>query len=233
MSISNKKRIVTNVLLACGILYALLNIGADIIAAMSWEGYNYFNQAASELTAIGAPTRPFVVPLLITCQLLVITFSIGVLRSAGKKRALRTTAILLVIYGIVGLTSLLFPMNLPGAERSFTDTMHLVFGGMAVLLMMLFIGFGATALGKVFRIYSILTIFTILVFGAWAGMQGTQIAAGPVPWFGVIERLSYYSPMHWVLVLSIVLLYSQRITLWGDFRNRNIMDLRPQELTAE
>jgi len=107
-----------------------------------------------------------------------------------------------------------------------TNTMHLVFGGMAVLLMMLFIGFGAAARGKVFRIYSILTILTILGFGAWAGMQGTQIAAGPVPWFGVIERVSYYSPMHWVFVLAAVLLCAQANAPQWSISNREMVNLQ-------
>jgi hypothetical protein len=207
MSISNKTWMITKVLLICGILSSLLCIGTDILAAISWEGYSYTDRAASELTAIGAPTRPFVVPLLIVCQVLLIAFGTGVLGLAGKRRALHTTAILLVIFGVVSLISFFFPLHLPGAQRTLTDTMHLVFGGMAVLLMILFIGFGAAARGNGFRIYSILTILAILVFGAWAGLLGPQEAAGlPSPWFGVIERVSYYAPFVWVLVLAVVLL---------------------------
>ena len=210
MSISGKTWTVRNVLLVCGTLSSLLCIGTDILAAMSWEGYSYTDQAVSELAAIGAPTRSFVVPLLITCGVLVIAFGMGVLASAGKKRALRTAGILLVMFGVVSLASLFFPMNLRGAEQSFSGIMHLVFTGVNVLLIMLFIGFGAAALGKGFRIYSIVTILALLVFGALAGLQGPQIAGGlPTPWYGVIERVSYYSPYLWVLVFSVLLLRAQ------------------------
>lgn len=202
---------VRKILLVCGILFSLLLIGTDIIAAMSWEGYSYTGQSASELSAIGAPTRPFVVPLYITDAVLGIAFGIGVLGLAGKKRALRITGILMVIFGVVSVSnSLFFPMNLRGTEQSFTGTMHLIFTGVNVLLMMLFIGFGAAARAKGFRIYSMGTILAMLVFGALAGMQATRVGAGlTTPWLGVIERVSYYSPYLWVLVFAIVLLRAQ------------------------
>lgn len=201
------RRMARKVLLVCGILSSLLCIGTDILAAMSWEGYSYTDQAVSELTAIGAPTRPFVISLLIVVQVLGITFGTGVWRAAGKKRTLRITGILLVLFGVIGLISFFFPMNPRGAERSFTDTMHLTFGGVAVLLIVLFIVFGAIAFGKWFRLYSVLTILVILVFGALAGLQGPQVPSGlPTPWMGVMERVSYYLPYLWMLVFAVVLL---------------------------
>ena len=74
----------------------------------------------------------------------------------------------------------------------------------------MFIGFGATAFGKGFRIYSILTIVTTLVFGILAGMQTAQVGEGlPTPRLGVIERVSYYPPYLWVLVFSVFLMRAQ------------------------
>lgn len=46
------------VLLVCGILAALAQVGTDLLGGMLWKGYNFASQAISELTAIGAPTRP-------------------------------------------------------------------------------------------------------------------------------------------------------------------------------
>lgn len=203
----------TKILLVFGIISSLLCIGTDIIAAMSWEGYSYRDQAVSELGAVGAPTRSLTVPLAITFELLVIAFGVGVLRSAGKKSALRITGILLAIFGVVSLTSFLFPMNPRGVEQSFTGSMHLIFTGVAILLMLLFIGFGAATRGKGFRIYSIVTIMTMLIFGVLAMMQAPQVEAGlPTPWLGVIERVSYYSPQLWILVFAILLFHDQRST---------------------
>ncbi len=195
-------------LLICGILSSLLYVGTDILAAMQWEGYSYTSQAVSELMAIGAPTRPLVVSLFTIYNMLVIAFGLGIRAMDSRKRALRFTGILLMVYGIVGQAALLFfPMNLRGAEKSITDTMHIIFTGVIVLLILLFIGFGAAALGKRFRLYSMATILILVVFGVVSGSQASRFAVQlPTPWLGVIERVNIYSAMLWVLVLAVTLL---------------------------
>jgi len=190
---------------------SVLYIGTDILLSMSWQGYSYPNQAVSELSAIGAPTRPFWLAMSFLFNPLVIAFGIGVWRAAGQKRALRITGILLMVWGVLGLVWLPFPMSPRGAERSFTDTMHIVMTGVTVPLMMVFIGFGAAARGKWFRLYSILTILAMLGFGALTGMLAPGIDTGQTPWMGLIERVCVYAPMLWVLVLAIVLLRARGI----------------------
>lgn len=194
------------IFLICGIIASVLCIGTDIFTAMTLDGYSYLDQAVSELTAIGASTRPMVVTLLAICNVLLIAFGLGVRMSAQEKR-LRLVGNLIVIFAIVGLVSLNFPMNQRGVDRTFSDTMHLAFGGVAVLLMVLFIGFGTVSFGKKFRYFSIGTILAILGFGIWAGTQGAKVAMGiSTPWFGVIERVSYYLPFIWLMALAVALL---------------------------
>jgi hypothetical protein len=194
-------------LLVCGIVSTLLYIGTDILLAMISPGYSYAGQAISELSAIGAPTRPLWIAMTFLYVPLLVAFGAGVLRSAGEKRSLRITGILIIVWGVVGLLWLPFPMHMRGAEFSTTDTMHLVMSGVTVILITLFISFGSGARGKWFRLYSILTILALLGFGALVGMQAPRVAAGlPTPWMGVMERVSVYSPMLWVIVLAVVLL---------------------------
>ena len=204
-------QMVRKVLLICGILSSLLYVGTDILAAMLWEGYSYTSQMISELMAIGAPTRPFMIALFTVYNALVVAFGIGVW-GYSRKRSLRLTGGLLVAYGAVGQVGLLFfPMHLRGAEATLTDTMHIIATSVIVLLTLLYIGFGGAARGKRFRLYSIGTILIILVFGALAGLQGPRIAAGlPTPWFGVMERVNIYFSLLWVLVLAIVLLRAEK-----------------------
>ena len=90
--------VVRDILLVCGILSSVLYVAADIIAAMSWRSYSYTSQSISELFAIGSPTRWIFA--LVPYTSLVVAFGIGVWWSAGRKRALRTTGLLLVAYGI-------------------------------------------------------------------------------------------------------------------------------------
>ena len=196
------------VLLICGILSSLLYVATDVLLSRLYKGYSYINQAISELSAIGAPTRPLWNDMTFLFNPLLIAFGIGVWRSAGEKRSLHITGILLTIWGITGFVWLFFPMHMRGAIGSTTtDTGHLVLSGITVLLMTVFIGFGSGARGKWFRLYSILTILAMLVFGALVGMQAPLVAAQlPTPWMGVIERVSVYSPILWVLVLAIILL---------------------------
>lgn len=178
---------------------------------MSWQGYSFNSQAISELSAIGAPTRPLWIVMTFLYSPLVIAFGIGVLKSAGKKRALRVTGILLSIWGALGFVWLLFPMHFRGAIGSTTDTMHLVMSLVTVLLMASFMIIGSGIKGVRFRLYSILTIITMLVFGTLVGQQAPRVAAKlPTPGMGIMERISVYSPMIWVLVLAIVLLRTDK-----------------------
>ena len=204
---------IKKILLVCGMLCSLFVFVTDILAAMIWQDYSYIDQSVSELSAIGTPTRFFVVPLLITSALLGTIFGIGVLLAAGKKSALRITGILLIIFGVVCSMNLLFPMNLRGTEQSFTGIMHLLFTGINIVLIILFIGFGAAARGKGFRIFSTLIILAILIFGAFIAMQAPHVEAGlPTPLLGAIERVSYYSPYLWITVFALVLLLDQSNT---------------------
>jgi len=138
---------------------------------MSWEDYSYNSQTISELSAIGAQTRTaWLVAMIFLFNPLLIAFGIGVWKSAGEKRSLKITGILLSLWGALGYAWLLFPMHMRGEIGSITDTGHLVMAGITVPLMMLFIGFGSGARGKWFRLYSILSILIMSVFGAWTGI---------------------------------------------------------------
>ena len=216
----NKTQTVTKILLFCGILASLLYVGTDIFAAMQYKGYSYLDQSISELSAIGAPTRPLWIAMLFLLNPLLIAFGIGVWR-ASRKRFLRFTGILLAMWGVLGFVWMFFPMHLRGAIGSATDTMHLILAGVTVILLTLFIGFGSGARGKWFRIYSILTILALLVFGALVASQAPRVQAQlPTPWMGVMERVSVFSPMLWVLVLAVVLLRAQARSLGNTKKSR-------------
>ena len=61
------------VLLACGVLYPLTYVVAnDLVAATLYDGYSRMDQAISELSATGAPTRIFLVAMLASIFYLVI-----------------------------------------------------------------------------------------------------------------------------------------------------------------
>src|SRR5687767_10253587 len=72
------------VLLVCGIASALLYAAMVAFVAMRWQGYSSASQTVSELSAIGAPTRPLWVALAGVHTLLVTAFGCGVWLAAGR-----------------------------------------------------------------------------------------------------------------------------------------------------
>lgn len=205
-------------LLASGIVAPLLYVATDVIAGVRWEGYSFRDQTISELNAIGAPTRPLTITLGLAGYTLLVAFGVGVWRSAPGNRRLRVVGGALVVFGVLALWAVPFAsMHVRGAERSLTDTMHLVEGAIAVLLLVVAIGFGASAFGKRYRLYSIATILVLLAFGAWTGIDGPRIAEDlPTPWVGIKERISVYSYQLWLVVLAIALLRQHLARKSGD-----------------
>jgi hypothetical protein len=198
------------VLLFCGILSTIIYIASDIICAVTYPGYNYADQAISELSAIGAPTANLWRLLTILFSPFVIAFGIGVILS-GEKRSLNVTGALIALFGISGYAWQFFPMNMRGNIGSATDTGHLVLSALTVIILTLFIAFGSNALGKKFSFYSFLTILVMLFFGFLVGTMAPSVAAQePTPWMGIYERISVFSPMVWMSVLAIILIRSKK-----------------------
>jgi hypothetical protein len=211
------------VLLSCGIVSSLLYVAANIVGTRRWRHYSLSSHTVSELSAIGAPSRPLVIPLLTAHGALVIPFGLGVWQSAGRKRALRVTGALLMGLGASDLPAPVFPMHrreaLARGERSRTDTTHIIVTSVNSILILLAVAFGSTAFGKRFRLYSIGTILVLVVTGGLTATQASRVEANlPTPWAGVTERLSIGGYLLWQAVLAIALLRMQT----GDRRRRHV-----------
>jgi len=199
---------IRKLLLVCGILSPLLYAVADWSAGMRWEGYSFRDQTISELGAIGAPTKQFFSLQLMVVYLLLTAFGIGTWRTAVGQRSVRVVGGLTFALGVMALTVGMFvPMQLRGIEQGLTGALHLIEGGLAVVMILLAIGFAASAFGKHFRFYSIVTIFMVLAFGAWSGTYAPLIEQDlPTPWLGVIEPIFWYAYQLWFAVLALMLL---------------------------
>lgn len=214
-------RSLRKILLFCGILASVWYIAVNLIVPMQDKGYSSFSQTVSELSAIGAPTRQLWVALCIPFTLLEIAFGFGVFLSSGRNRRLRIAGALLIAYGLIG--AFWPPMHqrevLAAGGKTLTDTMHIVFTAVTGLIMMVAMGFGAAALGRTFRLYSIATILVLLGFGAWTSSYASRLEANlPTPWMGVLERINIYTTMLWILVLAVLLLQRENkpATLTAD-----------------
>ncbi len=198
----------TRPFLACGILSSLLYIAMNIFVPMLDENYHSLSQTVSELSAIGAPTRAVWVWLGYLYTILFGAFAYGVVESAEGNTRLKTTGILLLAYTFVSLFWPLAPMHLREAlaagEKSLSDTLHLVLAGVTVILMVAAMSFGAAALRKSFRIYSIVTIFLLLLFGILTGIDAPNVERNlPTPCVGVWERINIGVFLLWVIVLAL------------------------------
>jgi hypothetical protein len=199
---------IRKVLLVCGILSSLLYVGTVVLAAARWKEYSSTSQTVSELFAIDAPTSPLVVPLFVTYALLIYAFGAGVWLSAGERWALRFTAVGLAAKEVLGaVVTLFFPMHLRGVQVTLTDTMHATLTAVGSLFILVAMGFGAAALGRRFRLYSIATMLVLVTCGVAAGMDAPRVVADlPTPWVGVMERVNIGVFLLWVVVLAVVLL---------------------------
>jgi hypothetical protein len=201
---------VRKALLACGIAAPVLYVvGSDAIAASLYPGYDRIARTVSELSATFAPSRPFLVPLLVMFQLLMAAFGVGVWASAGENRALRIVSGLVLGFAVLGLVATPFPMTTK--EFLGANTIHTVIWGVITpLIQFPAIGVSAAAFGKAFRLYAILTLVVLAAVSVLAGIQAVQAnAGGSLGRFGMTERALIGVWFQWVAVFAIALLRAQ------------------------
>lgn len=215
---SRSGSIVRKALLAGGILSSLLYFATDVLGGLRYGGYSFTSQAISELAAIGAPSKSFVDPLFLSYQLLALAFGIGVfLAAAGRRGALRNTALMMTAYGATGFLTFIMagPAKIAMHQRGIGslpgDAPHIILTAVLVMFLLLAMTFGAFALGKRFRRFSFATLLIAIVSGALTVPFAARVAAGlPTLGLGIVERIDVYSCLLWIAVLSIALLRRPR-----------------------
>ena len=200
-------------LLACGILSSVFYIAINVIVPPRFPGYDWMSQTVSELSAIGAPTRSLWVPLGVVYVLLVGAFGVGIISAARGHRRLLLVGWLMLVYAV--LNAYWPPMHLreviAAGGTTLSDTLHLVWGGVALVFMLVMMWIGGHAFGRGFRMYTWLTIGLFLVMGFLMGRGAPGIDAGmPTPMLGVWERVNIGAYMVWVAGLAVLLLRRER-----------------------
>ena len=201
-------------LLTCGIAASLLYAGMNVFIPMQWNEYSSVAQAISELSAIGAPTRPLWVVLGILYALLIAGFGVGIWGSAHGSRRLRVAGGVLIANGVLCL--FWPPMHPRGTVFTLTDALHIGWTVVTVALMMIAMGFAAGAFGRRFRVFSIAAIVLSIGFGALTALNAPRVAAGlATPWMGLWERLSVAASLSWVVVLAVTMLGRRAVPMPG------------------
>jgi hypothetical protein len=196
-------------LVICGILAILWYAAMNILVPMQYPGYNSASQTVSELSAINTPTRSFWFVLGIIYSLFYIAFGIGIWLSAEGNRKLQIVGTVIVFDGVLGI--FWPPMHqrevIAAGGGTLSDTLHLVWAFIHLALMLLMIGFGASALGKRFRIFSVAVVLIFLVFGFLTSKESMALKANlPTPHIGIWERINIGAYMIWIIVFASILL---------------------------
>lgn len=197
------------VLLVCGILSSVTYAAMLALVPMRWPSYDSASFTVSELSAIGAPTRSLWVSWSPLWTLLYIAFGVGAWRAAGEYRTLRAVGGTIIVAGIFG--AFWPPMHqrevLAAGGGSLTDTLHIVWTVVNGILTLLAMGFGAAALTRPFRFYSIATMLILVVAAALTSLEAPNVDMNlPTPWIGVWERINIGAWLLWVAVLAATLL---------------------------
>jgi len=200
------------IFLACGIVASLLYVAIDILAAIRYPDYHSFTaRAISELMARGAPTERLVDPPFLAYDVLMMAFGVGVWMS-GAGRRVHVTGGLLFAYAAIGLLGpTVAEMNVRGSGGPpAADALHIALTGVVVLLILAVMSVGASIRGRAFRLYSIATLATTVVFGVLTSFAMRGIGTGePTPWVGALERVNVGAFLLWVGVLAVSLLRAQ------------------------
>ena len=195
-------------LVACGIAAPLIYLSADVVASLSYDGYHWADQAVSELFAVEAPTRDFVVAMFTIYNALLFAFSIGIWRSADGRRALQVIALLLAASSVLGLiTDFFAPMHARGFDQGASGQWHIILTGVQTLFIFAMLAVGTRTLERWFRIVSWAVIAILLVAGPVSGLlTGDMETSEPSPWLGVAERVLIYTYLLWTGLLAASLL---------------------------
>jgi len=191
-------------LLLCGIGASLFFLFADAVGVVDWHGYDIATQTTAELSAVDAPSRTAVVPLLLISSIFTVAFGIGVREVCGANHAMRRAGAFLLAAGLVSLLLPFVPIHLRAVDPTDADRVHGLISAATTLLALFAIGAVAASRSDWIRFYSIVTICVIAIFGAATAVLFPRVAANqPTPWLGAIERIAIYAYLSWAVVIAV------------------------------
>ncbi len=186
---------------AIGAVFYFLHV---LLGTLFYEGYNFFAQAISDLTATNSPSRNIAMPLSVVYGIFTVLFSIVFFAYfKGKINKWITfgagTFCLMTIVSFLGYT--FFPLSEAGYAGTFQDEMHaavtVAVVALTVVSIVLFsIGFFQTKNLKYLGIISVCT-FVLLLTGAML------LNLLPKEYFGAAERINVFSTVLYIGILSV------------------------------
>jgi hypothetical protein len=190
-----------------GIFSPLIFLLNDIIGSIITPDYNPIIHAISELTQAGSQNTYLLGSILLFISALMgIIFGIGIISHYHYKHSklLFTGGLLLIIIGIFSsLTGTIFPMDPINGETTFAGTMHGNLVGLSVILtiltmLMIGVGLDKKKQWKSFKLYSIITILIMAIFG----ILSLVVIMHMIQLMGLFERIPVYAYSLWVFILA-------------------------------
>ena len=180
-----------------GIISLISYVMAVIISPMAYPGYNWMEQAVSDLSADNAPSKALwdqLSALYGSCGIVSVTCaSVFVADNRVSSRLFRTGIYLFAVMNWVsGMGYRMFPLVDAGKEiASFQEVMHIVVTALVVLLsitsllVLIIAGFRQSEVRTLGRLAAIALAMMMI------GAIGTGIA--PPQYFGIVERCSVFA----------------------------------------
>ena len=200
--------ILRRLLLFCGMAAAILTIATDIVAGLCTNNYHFLSQSANLLSAARAPTRPYVLPLNLTANVLMIAFSLGLWFSPHPHWAMRVTAGLILASALLSsVAAAFFPIHPELSYKDYPNNINVIVMGVGVLCFFLAIIFSVIGHNNWFRYFSIglLVLFLLEDIIATRGTQ-PSLDGSPGPLVGLQERTMIYGEMFWMALQALLLL---------------------------
>ena len=193
-----------------GILSPIFFVLVDIIGGMITPDYSRIINAVSELTQAGSENIYLLSSLFFISAVMGIGFGIGIVTefSYSRSKLIFSGGILIIINGIFsGLTGTIFPMDPFNVDITFAGTLHIILTVLNALMIMLLIpmmgiGFYRERQWVSFRLYSIITLLIIVIFGG----STPVLMMNDIGLLGLFERIVIYSYLLWFFVLAFKLI---------------------------
>lgn len=204
------------VLMLSGVLAPVIYSLSVVVGGILRPGYSHIAQYVSELIETGAPNKALLDPLFAIYNILTIAFGIGLflyIRGIPENRRKMVGivgALVLIAEGIFGFLTVFFPQDPIGSMATATGSMHIVLASLSSLttmLAMLFVGLWFRVIPSLrgYGIYSFVSLGIVFVSG---GLAASTIAH-PGPINGLIERITIFGFIQWLLVIGLRLYVSE------------------------
>lgn len=190
-----------------GVISFLSYIAAMVFSPLAYPGYNWMEQAVSDLSAVGAPSKMLwtqLAALYDICGVVSITIVCIYVKDNLQNKCLRVGIYLFAIMSwISGVGYRMFPLANPDKLGGFQDVMHLVVTALVVLLSIVSLIVIMVGGYKGHRYVSIANWALVAFLMMFIGAIGTNVV--PKEYFGIVERFSVLAATGYNAVLGVYL----------------------------